>query len=93
MSYWSRARVIVLLVKTTLSIPDAVYKAAERVANKLGVSRSRLYTMAIERLLESECSKGVTESLNEIYGREDSRLDPVWMAMQMISLPVEDDDW
>lgn len=80
-------------MKTAISIPDAVYKAAERASKRMGVSRSRLYTMAIERLLESQRSREITESLNEVYKKEDSRLDPVWMAMQMTSLPPEDEGW
>ena len=80
-------------MKTAVSIPDAIYKAAERASTRLGVSRSRLYTMAIERLLEAECTRGVTERLNEIYSKEDSRLDPAWMAMQMSSLSAEDESW
>lgn len=80
-------------MKTAVSIPDAIYKAAERASKRLGVSRSRLYTMAIERLLETECTRGVTERLNEIYSKEDSRLDPAWMAMQMRSLSAEDESW
>jgi metal-responsive CopG/Arc/MetJ family transcriptional regulator len=80
-------------MKTAISIPDAVYKEAERASKRMGISRSRLYTMAIERLLEAQRSRGITESLNEIYKKEDSRLDPVWMAMQMTSLPPEDEGW
>ena len=80
-------------MKTAVSIPDAIYKAAERASKRLGVSRSRLYAMAIERLLETECARGVTERLNEIYSKEDSRLDPAWMAMQMRSLSAEDESW
>jgi antitoxin MazE6 len=80
-------------MKTAVSIPDPIYKAAERASKRLGVSRSRLYTMAIERLLETDRCRGVTESLNEIYRKEDSRLDPVWMAMEMTSLPPEDENW
>jgi len=80
-------------MKTAVSIPDPIYKAAERAAKRMSVSRSRLYTMAIERLLETERYRGVTESLNEVYKKEDSRLDPVLMAMQLASLPPEDENW
>jgi len=82
-----------VIMKTAVSIPDPIYKAAEQASKRLGVSRSRLYTMAIERLLETDRYRGVTESLNEIYKKENSRLDPVWMAMQMTSLPPEDENW
>lgn len=73
-------------MKTAVSIPDRVFKAAERVSKRLGISRSRLYTLAIEKLLESESSGNITERLNHVYKNQDSRLDPVLMAMQMSSL-------
>lgn len=79
-------------MKTAVSIPDRVYKAAERTAKRMGVSRSRLYTMAIEKLLATERQRGVTESLNEVYKTEDSSIDPVLMAMQLASLPP-DEGW
>lgn len=79
-------------MKTSVSIPDKVYKAAERAARQMGVSRSRLYTIAIERLLAVQRDRGVTESLNEVYKTEDSSIDPVWMAMQLASLPP-DEGW
>lgn len=80
-------------MKTAVSIPDRVFRAAERASKRMGVSRSRLYTTAIEKLLATEHSTRITEQLNEVYRKEDSRLDPVWTAMQLASLPPEDENW
>ena len=80
-------------MKTAVSIPDRVYKAAERASKRMGISRSRLYTMAVEKLLAEEGSNAITEQLNEVYRKEDSRLDPVWMSMIAASLPSEDENW
>ena len=79
-------------MKTAVSIPDKVYRAAERTAKRMGISRSRLYTMAIEKLLAAERYRGVKESLEEVYKTEDSSIDPVLMAMQLASLPP-DEGW
>ena len=79
-------------MKTAISIPDKTYKAAERASKRLGISRSRFYAMAVEKLLESERSHDVSERLNKVYSKQDSRLDPVWMAMQLTSLPP-DEGW
>ena len=79
-------------MKTAVSIPDRIYKAAERASKRMGISRSRLYTIAIEKLLAAERYRGVKESLDEVYKTEDSSLDPVWMAMQLASLPP-DEGW
>ena len=50
----------VLGVKVAVSIPEAVFEAAERVAERRRCSRSSLYTEALERLLAHEDSKEVT---------------------------------
>ena len=51
-------------MKTAVSIPDNVFDAAEQVSKRLGVSRSRLYAIAIERLLARERSRGVRKALD-----------------------------
>jgi len=52
-----------------------LFDAADWLAHRLGLSRSRLYVRAIERSLAEESDDNVTAQLNEIYAREDSRLD------------------
>ena len=76
-------------MKTAVSIPDSVFDAAEQASKRLGVSRSRLYTMAIERLVKQERSRGVRETLDAVYAKTDSRLDRVLAAMQFASLAGE----
>jgi len=58
-------------MKMALSIPDPIFDAAERVAKRLGVSRSRLYTMAIEKILQSQRSR-VREVLDAVHEKQDS---------------------
>jgi metal-responsive CopG/Arc/MetJ family transcriptional regulator len=79
-------------MKTAISIPDPVFEAAERLAERLGKSRSQLYTEAIAQYIEQHRSEGVTERLNAIYGTEPglSKLDPVLDALQWRSLPKEE---
>jgi metal-responsive CopG/Arc/MetJ family transcriptional regulator len=80
-------------MKTAVSIPDAIFDAAERVSKRLGVSRSRLYTMAIERIIKSQRSRGVQEALDAVYEKQNSRLDRVLAAMQRVSFAAKDNDW
>jgi metal-responsive CopG/Arc/MetJ family transcriptional regulator len=80
-------------MKTAVSIPDSVFDAAEQASKRMGVSRSRLYTMAIERLMKQERSRGVREALDAVYAKLDSRLEPALAAMQSASLTDEDEDW
>ncbi|MCH8150175.1 MAG: hypothetical protein IH987_19725 [Planctomycetes bacterium] len=69
-------------MKTAISIPDEVFDAAERTAKRLSMSRSQLYTKAVEAFLEAHKTEGVTEKLDEVYTAEPSRLDPVLSRMQ-----------
>lgn len=79
-------------VKTAISIPDPVFEAAERLAKRLGKSRSELYTTAICEYLDEHREEGVTERLNEIYGEkpEESAVDEVLMELQLRSAGKED---
>lgn len=82
-----------MAMKTAISIPDPVFRAAEQLAKRTGMSRSKLYTAAIAQYVEARRGKGVTEQLNEVYGEEEdlSLPDPVIAALQLHSLPR--DEW
>lgn len=76
-------------MKTAVFIPDALFKAAEQLAKRLGMSRSKLYTTAIAKYLEAHKREGVTEALNRLYAKESSSLDKLLAQMQAASLPRE----
>jgi hypothetical protein len=73
-------------VKTAVSIPDPVFKAAEKAARRLRVSRSHLYARAIAQLLQSLDDRAVTESLDRVYGGHPNDLDPVLATLQSRAL-------
>ena len=77
-------------MKTAISIPDPIFKAAEDLARRLGMSRSQLYVTAVSRLIESYHDDAVTESLNNIYGESLASIDPVLLQMQFHALPEEE---
>ena len=68
-------------MKTAISIPDALFRKADREAKRRGLSRSRLYAQALQEYLKSSSEAAVTEKLNEIYREEDSRMDPLVAAV------------
>ncbi|HLN48847.1 MAG TPA: hypothetical protein VK251_05010 [Steroidobacteraceae bacterium] len=80
-------------MKTAISIPDAIFDEAERVAKRRGLSRSELYAKAVDQYVKSERFLGVRERLDVVYGRdgEESTLDPALAAVQSASL--DEDDW
>jgi metal-responsive CopG/Arc/MetJ family transcriptional regulator len=78
-------------VKAAVSLPDPLFEAADELANRLGISRSELFAAALEAYLRDRRQAGVTEKLNEIYGEEDSSLDPAIATIQSASLSR--DEW
>ena len=80
-------------MKTAISIPDPVFQAADKLARRLGISRSELYQRAIRRFLAEHSHGLVRAALDAVYGEdEDSdRLDPAVEYLQKSSLP--EDDW
>lgn len=81
----------ITLMKTAISIPDDVFEAAEKLARRLGVSRSQLYTNAVSEFLRRHFNDEVTERLNEIYAKESSELDSVTRGLQHAVLGK--DEW
>jgi metal-responsive CopG/Arc/MetJ family transcriptional regulator len=79
-------------MKTAISLPDELFEAAERLAIRLGRSRSELYATAVAEYIEKHKFEGVKERLDAVYEArpEDSQLDPVLDALQLHSLPREE---
>lgn len=69
-------------MKIAVSIPDALFEAADRAASRLGVSRSELYARAIERFLGDEPDDAITARLDELFASEGSGVDPALAAAQ-----------
>ena len=80
-----------MTMKTAISIPDAVFEAAEETARRLGISRSRLYSQAVERFVSEARRSDVTERLDEIYDDQPAKVEPLLEALQLASL--EGEDW
>ena len=78
-------------MKTAISIPDPIFQAAENMAHHLGVSRSELFSTAISEYMNNHKYRDVTESLNQVYREEDSKLDEKLASMQWKS--VQEDEW
>lgn len=75
-------------MKTAISIPDRVFRSAEQLAARLGISRSELYSKALAALVERHRDDLITSRLNEIYGsgRESASLDPEIALLQYRTL-------
>ena len=73
-------------MKVAVSIPDPLFKSAESLARKLKKPRSRLYAEALASYLSSHDPKAVTESLNRVYSRHSSTVDPALEKAQAETL-------
>jgi len=78
-------------MKTAISIPDDVFAAAEAAARRTGMSRSQLFVEAVKLFLRKQGDRGVTERLDEVYGRAESKLDPALSAMQTATIRARND--
>jgi len=77
-------------MKTAISIPDDVFEAAEIVARRTGMSRSQFFVVAVKEFLRKHRDKGVTEQLDEVYSKAESKVDPVLSAMQISATRTRD---
>ena len=78
-------------MKTAISIPDPVFREGEKLAARRRVSRSELYVTALEEYLDRHRDEVVTATLNDVYGRMSSTLDPGLATLQSLTLPA--DSW
>jgi metal-responsive CopG/Arc/MetJ family transcriptional regulator len=77
-------------MKTAISIPDDVFQSAEQLAKKSKMSRSTLYTKAGADYVQKHRQRGITEVLNEVYGKAPSGMGPLLAKLQQISIFKED---
>ena len=79
-------------MKTAISIPEAVFEEADRLARLRGGSRSELHSTAVAESVRNERFHGVRERLDAVYLDEsaDSRLESGFALAQSRSLPPEE---
>jgi metal-responsive CopG/Arc/MetJ family transcriptional regulator len=77
-------------MKTAMSIPDPLFQAADKVAKQLGVSRSELYSNAVEKFVEAYQRELDRKKLEEVYSEDDSEPDKVLSALQWLAIDKED---
>ena len=79
-------------MKTAVSIPNDVFAEAEKVARKLGISRSHLFSQAVREWLDARRNHDVTESYNRAFGDagdvQDARL-----AVEAARRVLRDVEW
>jgi len=78
-------------MKTAISIPNSLFTEAEKLAKRLGMNRSQLYSRAVKNFVENNRSRKITKLLNDVYKKEESKVDKVLYKMQIESM--DNDEW
>jgi len=76
-------------MKTAISIPDDVFVSADQFAKRQHLSRSELYTRAVNEYVEEHKTLQVREKLDEVYSTESSKPDPVLIQLQSNAIQEE----
>ena len=76
-------------MKTAISISDHLFRAADRLAKRLGIPRSRLYSRAIEQYVSEAEKRDVTALLNKVYANQKSELDVELAGLRSASIARE----
>lgn len=56
-----------LAIKTAISIEKGIFDQAEKVAQAMNVSRSKLFVLALQEFLERQKNKELLEQINAAY--------------------------
>ena len=78
-------------MKTAISLPDAVFKEAERLARRLKKTRSQLYREAVMEYLARRDPDAVTEAMDRVADQVDTYPE-AWLSEAARRL-LERSDW
>jgi metal-responsive CopG/Arc/MetJ family transcriptional regulator len=76
-------------MKTAISIADSLFETIEKTAKKMGISRSKLFSLAVKEFLQEHNAQDVTTRLNESYKKNSSKLNKSIESAQLNSISKE----
>jgi metal-responsive CopG/Arc/MetJ family transcriptional regulator len=82
-------------MKTAISLSDSLYEKAEKTARYMGVSRSRLFVMALEGYISNHNGEMITKKLNEVYEKinPDEFARDLDVGLESLRKLTKDDAW
>lgn len=82
-------------MKTAISIPNDIFEKAEKLSKSLKMSRSELYSKAVNKFVEENKTRDITKILNEVYEDNDSSVDETLYNMQLSGLDsgLDKEEW
>lgn len=70
-------------MKTAISLPDALFKSGDELAQRLGLSRSEVYARALAEYVAKYNGNDLTQRINAVCAKEDTSIDPALMRAQL----------
>ncbi|MBW0436034.1 MULTISPECIES: hypothetical protein [Leptospira] len=82
-------------MKTAISIPDELFKTAEKTAKKLGIPRSQLFAKALEEFIQSHSKESITEKLNKVYSSKskETKNNITDLSIESLRKSLKNDSW
>ena len=81
-------------IKTAISIDENIFKKAEILAGNMKISRSQLFSLALEKYLKEIESRNLLEKINSVYKVSDVEEDEYLMKMKAYKRRnVEAEEW
>ena len=77
-------------MKTDISIPNPIFRAAEDLAKKMGISLSELYLTALTTYIMEHQKENITDVLNRVLETEPSTVEPEMVKMLVLSIGGEE---
>ena len=53
--------------KTAISLKESLFEQADAIAQEMNISRSQLFSIAVEEFIERHRNQKMLEALNEVY--------------------------
>lgn len=69
-------------MKTAISVRDNLFQRAESYSKKKKISRSQLFSEAIEEYLDKREEENLIAKINEVCEKVETSLDPFWKDAQ-----------
>jgi metal-responsive CopG/Arc/MetJ family transcriptional regulator len=86
--------VILLFMKTAISIPDPLFREADNTAQEMGIPRSQLYSLAIQEYVSRHSRKLITQKLNNLYkNNQTENENNNEIGIESLRKATENDSW
>jgi metal-responsive CopG/Arc/MetJ family transcriptional regulator len=80
-------------MKTAISLPDALYADAQKIALSMGIPRSQLFAKALEEFIVHHKKEAITERLNAVYRNGDQNSEILDSSLESMRKLTKNDSW